>query len=718
MLLLLGAALAMSQKRRLDAPVSPDAVLSLVADTEHELTRLPAHFTHLSDADEIKLGDQLAKGYDGDYQAAMATPSAQAVQAYVSLVGGRLAAGAERKLPYRFHYIADPDLVNAFALPGGHVYIGAGLMALMDSEDELANVLGHEIAHIVHYDCVERIQTQAAIEKLPLGALVAIPVAVFEEGYSKTQELEADRDGTRVAVRAGYSPLGAVRLFQTYDRLYQARTHRAQNPEEELSTLAMQTLEGYFRSHPLPSERIAQIKQMISDEHWEDKVAEKPLAVEYVYLTAQAGRALAARNFAAAESAAARSLSLHQDQLDALSTLASAQFALMEFPAALESYRQLLQESPPNAAKVGEFANSLASGAVHTEHFDSAAKFARASLDLQPNNAPALTALAEAQMAMGDYEAAGTAYKQLANLYPDSAQQVVAYAGATARWALAQHRYRQALGTAGFWLTLQPHAQEALEIEADAELALGDFAGAAKVDRDLLDATPKDTPVRMDVVWNYADALSAAHQGETGAKEFLSFVQTARPVSTAALENQIRIELVGLLLMAGETAQPRQYAAQGRGVGGSRIPPETMDRLGWWYYRAGMYSEAQALLRRLAMQRPGDGSLQNDLAWAEMEQGDFDAAIPRFRAVAPTPDVRFEQWNAPQMGLAIALWRTHHADEALKNYEPAATADSRWANAALVGAFYSPAVSEAVGELEAERLKRPEARKKQGRAAR
>lgn len=63
----------------------------------------------------------------------------------MSEVGDRVAARAHRKLPYRFHLVANLDLINAFALPGGHVFVGLGLLHQMTGEDELACVLGHEI---------------------------------------------------------------------------------------------------------------------------------------------------------------------------------------------------------------------------------------------------------------------------------------------------------------------------------------------------------------------------------------------------------------------------------------------------------------------------------------------------------------------------------------------------------------------------------------------
>jgi len=185
----------------------------------------------MPDLDEIKIGDQLAKEYGGREEFSKDDPTTRVVQAYINRVGAHVAMGAQRKLPYRFHYVPSPDFISAFALPGGHVYIGGGLMALMDSEDELASVLGHEVEHIDHYHCAERLQTQAALQKIPLAELFAIPVEVFEQGYSKTQELEADREGTRLAVKVHYSPLGAVRMFQAFDRLYGETTRRAQSPE-------------------------------------------------------------------------------------------------------------------------------------------------------------------------------------------------------------------------------------------------------------------------------------------------------------------------------------------------------------------------------------------------------------------------------------------------------------------------------------------------------
>jgi len=272
------AAIVMAQRRKAEADVGPDAIVHFIADTEHELSRLPAGATRMSDAEEIALGDEIVRDHAAELgnSEQTNTPMAQ----YVERVGMEVAARAHRKLPYKIHYIQDDGFVNAFALPGGNVFIGSGLVNLMDTEDELASVLGHEIEHIDHYHCAERYQLEARLRRIGAGDLAAIaqlPLAIFQAGYSKDQELEADREGTRLAVLAGYSPLGAVRLFEAFERLEQRRSQPALTPGDEAARVALGTLAGYFQSHPYASERAAQIRRMIVTEHWEAKVQEKPL---------------------------------------------------------------------------------------------------------------------------------------------------------------------------------------------------------------------------------------------------------------------------------------------------------------------------------------------------------------------------------------------------------------------------------------------------------
>ncbi len=358
-IVLLGvASVVVCERRKVDVSASPAALLYLVADTEQELTRMPVSFTRMPDEEEIRIGNELANSYTNREREK--TPENAIVERYLKRIGEQVSRDAHRRLPYKFHYLPSPYLINAFALPGGHVYVGGGLLNLMDSEDELAAVIGHEIEHIDHYHCAERVQREQALHKLPLGGLMSVPIEVFEAGYSKDQELEADREGTRLAVEAGYSAYGAIRMFETFGRLYKESEARAKTPQDELAHMAQQTLEGYFRSHPLPSERIAQIQKLIATEGWTAR-PERDLAVAYIFWTARAQSALDARNYGQAEQLANQSLKLRPDQPKAFQVRALARFAQANFSGAAEAYRKILEiDKTSHPEIISAYAHALA----------------------------------------------------------------------------------------------------------------------------------------------------------------------------------------------------------------------------------------------------------------------------------------------------------------------------------------------------------------------
>ncbi|MBZ5663745.1 MAG: M48 family metalloprotease [Acidobacteriia bacterium] len=276
------AALYFGQRRHESTPVSANAVVELAADVQRDVSRVPMRFTRLSDVEEIAIGNQLAEQYP--ITNAEVSSEEQALESYVRRVGNVVALHAHRRLPYSFHLVQNRAMINAFSLPGGHVYVGEGLLDLMTSEDQLAFIIGHEVEHIDHYHCAERVQIEARLRNLNLGiagALVQIPLEVWEAGYNKGEELEADREGMRLAVLSGYSPYGAVSLFEIFSKLHSEYIIHARSPEQELSELAIQGLVGYFRSHPLSSERIAQANSVIAQESWQDRKTEKPFRVEF-----------------------------------------------------------------------------------------------------------------------------------------------------------------------------------------------------------------------------------------------------------------------------------------------------------------------------------------------------------------------------------------------------------------------------------------------------
>jgi beta-barrel assembly-enhancing protease len=276
------AALYLAQRRAQSPTVSTNAIVDVAADVQRDITRVPMRMTRMSDAQEIEVGNELASKYVSE--SGNLSLLEVALQRYVTQVGGRVALHARRKLPFQFHIIPSHDLINAFALPGGHVFVGEGLLDIMMSEDELASVLAHEIEHVDHYHCAERVQIEAQSRKLHLGVLgelAQLPIALWQAGYSKDQELEADREGMMLAVSASYSPYGSVKLFERFSRMEQEYVIHARTPEQELSHLAVQGLTGYFRSHPPTSERLAQANQIIASQNWQDRKPLKPFRVAY-----------------------------------------------------------------------------------------------------------------------------------------------------------------------------------------------------------------------------------------------------------------------------------------------------------------------------------------------------------------------------------------------------------------------------------------------------
>jgi predicted Zn-dependent protease len=281
-LLIAAGSLYLAQHRKRRDVVSVNAVVDAAADWQRDLSRAPMHLTRISDNEEVRIGDELAQQY------ASAAPdesaSNAAMERYLNEVGSRVAAHAHRKLAFRFHLIASADLINAFALPGGHVFVGQGLLDQMTSEDELAFVLGHEIEHIDHYHAVERVQIEAQLNHLNLDLLAEIaqiPVSLWQAGYSKEEEFEADREGLRIANAAGYSAQGAVNLLERWVHLHDEYVTHAETPPEALSKLAIDGLSGYFRTHPLPSERLAPAREVIAQDHLPLSKSLKPFHVEY-----------------------------------------------------------------------------------------------------------------------------------------------------------------------------------------------------------------------------------------------------------------------------------------------------------------------------------------------------------------------------------------------------------------------------------------------------
>jgi predicted Zn-dependent protease len=188
-----------------------------------------------------------------------------AVQRYVNRVGLWVALQSERpELAWRFAVLDDPD-VNAFAAPGGYVFVTKGLLQLLESESELAGALGHEVAHVVrkhHLNALTKDKRMSALtglasdkiggddpRKREMAAKVLTGVkTLYSRGLDKKDEIQADRDGVIIAARAGYDPSGLVGVVQKLDAL-----------DPGAAGVAL-----LFKTHPLPADRLTVLDDLFS----------------------------------------------------------------------------------------------------------------------------------------------------------------------------------------------------------------------------------------------------------------------------------------------------------------------------------------------------------------------------------------------------------------------------------------------------------------------
>jgi beta-barrel assembly-enhancing protease len=177
---------------------------------------------------------------------------------YVQGVGQKLAAVSDRDLPYEF-VVLNNSVPNAWALPGGKIAINRGLLTALDSEAELAAVLGHEIVHAAAGHSANQIERGMLLQGLVLGTAVAtsdsdygrlavlganVGAQLVNLRYGREAELESDYYGMQYMAEAGYDPQGAVNLQKTFVEL-------AEEQNTDRSWLA-----GLFSSHPPSEERV------------------------------------------------------------------------------------------------------------------------------------------------------------------------------------------------------------------------------------------------------------------------------------------------------------------------------------------------------------------------------------------------------------------------------------------------------------------------------
>ncbi len=213
----------------------------------------------------ISVNDEIALGKDAQREVRRQVPELRDGPAarYVSDIGRRLAArAAGPRYPYSFS-IANHRELNAFALPGGPVWIHRGILHAAANESELAGVLAHEIAHIAQRHAADQITKQLVANGLLglLGAVLGngggartarIGAQVMANGYlltfSREDEREADRIGVQIVRRAGWNPAGMAAFMTTL------REEAGRDPS---------SVEVFLSSHPATAERAAMLKRTI-----------------------------------------------------------------------------------------------------------------------------------------------------------------------------------------------------------------------------------------------------------------------------------------------------------------------------------------------------------------------------------------------------------------------------------------------------------------------
>ncbi len=222
-------------------------------------------FVVLSEEQEIQMGREYNAQILRQYQ----IYEDEKIQNYVQSIGESLAKKSHRpNLIYRFTVLDSPE-INAFALPGGYIYINRGLMAYMSSEEELAAVLGHEIGHVTARHSVRQYsQAQlmgvlsAAIEinsGRTAGDLANLASGALLSGYGREMELEADDLGAQYIYQDGYSPQGMYDVLAVLkdQEIYSKKVAKQRGIEPR-------NYHGVFASHPSNDKRLQEILDNVS----------------------------------------------------------------------------------------------------------------------------------------------------------------------------------------------------------------------------------------------------------------------------------------------------------------------------------------------------------------------------------------------------------------------------------------------------------------------
>jgi predicted Zn-dependent protease len=213
----------------------------------------------ISEEREIAMGQE----NDAEIRKEMGSYDDRALQEYITSVGMKLAVNSERpNLPWHFT-VVDVPAINAFALPGGYIYITRGILPYLDDESQLAGVLGHEIGHVTARHSVQQSSKSTLAQIGLIGAAIAAPggAQLAQAGsvglgalflkYGRDDEAQADQLGVRYATRAGWDPAGVPRMLITLGRIEDASDSKG--------------VPNWLATHPPADDRVQRVQVAVRE---------------------------------------------------------------------------------------------------------------------------------------------------------------------------------------------------------------------------------------------------------------------------------------------------------------------------------------------------------------------------------------------------------------------------------------------------------------------
>lgn len=375
------------------------------------------------------------------------------VVGYVNGVGQRIVRALNDDVfVYRFFVVRDAN-INAFAVPGGYVYVHSGLLGRVGSEEELAAVLAHEIAHVhAHHLAREQDATRlmnyvtllgvlASVVQPAVGAVAAAAGAANQLSYRREFEQEADYLGARMARRAGYDPRGGLDFFK-----------KLADDQRSVPTFTP----PYLRTHPVTDERLTHLEAALRAQQWtaRERPARGP-ALEWAAAVARV------RTEPPAETAAAYRRAVAAAPGDAFQRFLLGVVCLEA--GEIDAAREALEAA--RAAGVGDAERELGRLALRARRADEARGVLERVVAAHPDDAAAWSDLGKSLELLGDEAGALRAYRRAVESAPE--------------FEVAQYRLGTLAGRSGLEGDGYFHLATASRLRGEYQAALGQFARAA-----------------------------------------------------------------------------------------------------------------------------------------------------------------------------------------------------------------------------------------------